>query len=129
RKVGMTTRPVVVIFANAAGTPPPVNEAAEIATEMAVFANADRFWREASYQRTSFKFQAGPWVNLPLVRNAYVWDDRDIDWARGEKWRWTRGCPRGVAAGATCAHRGGGLSVPDVAVRNGPSESVTLPPE
>jgi hypothetical protein len=118
---------VLVVFASAAGSPP-VNVAAEIATEMNTFGQADRFWREATYKRTSFKFEPGPWVNLPLARNAYVWDGADVAWARGELLKLTKRWTQLAGAKAYCAHQGGGLSVADVAVTNWPAEVARLAP-
>jgi hypothetical protein len=124
---------VLAIFAQGAGGGA-VNQAAEIAIEMASFADAERFWREASYDfgpsshGTSVKIEQGPWVHLPKARNAYVWDDTDIEWARGDLFaktkRWT------VVSGsrAYCTHQGGGLSVADVAGTNWPSELARVGP-
>jgi hypothetical protein len=57
---------------------------------MTSFSDAGHFWRGATYasvlptRGTSFRFEQGPWVTLPEARNAYVWDDTDIDAARAE---------------------------------------------
>ena len=120
-------QPVLAVFAQGAGSPP-VNQAAEIAAEMATFKDAERFWREASYETgpashgTSFTIEQGPWVHLPQSRNAYVWDDDDVAWARGELFAKTKRWTMVIGAHAHCAHQGGGLSIADVAGANWPSE-------
>ena len=125
--IGKKDMRVLVIFASAAGSPP-VNVAAEIALEMAGFNQADRFWREATYSRTSFKYEAGPWVNLPLARNEYVWDHVDEGWARDQLLSLTKRWTQIVGGKAYGTHQGKGLSVVDVAGPNWPSEIARLAP-
>jgi hypothetical protein len=118
---------VLVVFASAVGSPA-VNIANETAAEMATFASADRFWREATYGRTSFRFEAGPWVHLPLARNAYVFDDRDVEWARDALLTLTKRHTHIDGQRGYCAHQGGGLAVVDLAGSNWPSEVARLAP-
>jgi hypothetical protein len=118
---------VLVVFASGAGSPP-VSVPAEIASEMATFDSADLFWRQATYKRTSFKYEVGPWVNLPLPRNAYVYDDLDIEWARADFLTQTKRWTQIAASRAYCAHQGGGLTVADVAGTSWPSELARLSP-
>ena len=131
--VGKQDQPVLVIFTQGAGDPP-VDIAAEINAEMATFKDAERFWREASHASTapphgtSISYQQGPWINLPRPRNAYVWDDADIGWARNDLYTKAKRWTQVVGNRAYCAHQGGGLGIADVAVANGPSEVDRIAP-
>jgi hypothetical protein len=131
--VGKKDQPILAIFTEGAGGPV-VNQAAEIAAEMATFKDAERFWREASYASvgaahgTSIAYQAGPWVSLPRPRNAYIWDDSDIGWARADLFAKTKRWTQMVGNRAYCAHQGGGLGVADITVPNGPGEVARLAP-
>jgi hypothetical protein len=50
--------------------------------EMASFDDANRFWREASYGTTTWRFDFTDWLALPNTRNHYMWQQEDIDDAR-----------------------------------------------
>lgn len=125
--LGKKDQRVLVIFANPSDGPP-VDPATEIAAEMATFADAQRFWREASYGRTTLKFEKGPRVNLPKPRNTYVWDSADIDFARDNLLRMTKRWAHIVGTRVYCAHQGGGLAVADISVNNWPQEVARLAP-
>src|SRR5881397_3841917 len=51
----------------------PVDPSAEWRAEHDGFGAADRFWREATYQRTSFQFEVAWWLDLPKERGFYIW--------------------------------------------------------
>jgi hypothetical protein len=131
--VGKQDQPVLVIFTQGLGDPP-VDITAEISTEMASFKDAERFWREASYASsapphgTSISYKQGPWVSLPRPRNAYVWDDADIAWARGDLYAKTKRWTQMAGTRAYCSHQGGGMGIADISVPNGPSEVDRIAP-
>ena len=88
-KLLVQDQPVLVILAHGQGAAP-ADPAAQRAFEENAFNAANRFWREASYGRTSFAFDFVDSVELPRVRNDYVWDQRDVEWARLQLLLWTK---------------------------------------
>ena len=132
--VGRQNQRVLAIFASAAFETP-IDMATEIGHEMATFTEAERFWREASYERTgssphgtSFKIEAGPAITLPRRRNAYVWDESDTAFARWQYLSLAKRWTQIVGSRAFCAHQGGGLAVADVSGPNWPTEVARLAP-
>jgi hypothetical protein len=104
---------VLVILAHAAGQAP-ANPSSEMFEEIKTFEQAQRFWREASYNRTTFGLQALPWIDLPAPRNEYVWDHADVAAARRSLLGATKRRTEIVGTRGYVAHLGLGLSVVDL---------------
>jgi hypothetical protein len=88
---------------------------------------AGKFWREASYGRTSFRFSYTNWLELPQDRHAYVWDNTDLEWARREYLMWTK--RHAVAYGSTllAVHQGFKLTDLDITNPAAPWERASVP--
>src|SRR5262249_12184847 len=94
--------------------------------ETASFEQARRFWAEASYRRTTFKFEFSPWVDLPQPRIFYIWEQGDIDKAREDLLRVTK--RHAVLAGGRgyAAQQGLHLLIIDVGNPDNPYEVKAL---
>jgi hypothetical protein len=101
----------------------PVPTAADHAAEVASFQDAERFWNEASYGRTTLDIATTGWLELPGDWRTYIWDQGDVEWARhrlfegAKRWSHISGNRAYVAQG------GLGLSLVDLTDRNGPFET------
>jgi hypothetical protein len=118
----------LVILAHGKGNPPPdaLNQGYLQSLKME---NAARFWREASYQKTTFDFvlTSNPlWIELPRPMWEYIWNPGDLEWARREYLRSTKRSAV-VAGGLLFAiHQGLRLSRVGIADLNAPTEQSTV---
>ena len=104
---------VLAILAHGAGQAP-ADAGGELFAEAHTFQQAERFWNEASYGRTTFSVQGLPYIPLPKPRNEYVWDDQDVNAARRILLGATRRGAAILGNRAYVAHLGLGLSAVDV---------------
>ncbi|MEO5880900.1 MAG: IPT/TIG domain-containing protein [Caldimonas sp.] len=83
-KLGVPDQPVLVVFTYPTDQNPgtAAQRAAQLAGEKGRFEQARRFWQEASYGSTSWKFTYTDWLPLPADRNYYVWEARDTYFGR-----------------------------------------------
>ena len=83
-KLGVPDQPVLVVFTYPSDQNPgtPAQRATQIAAEKVRFEQARRFWQEASYGSTSWKFTYTDWLPLPADRNYYMWEARDTYFGR-----------------------------------------------
>ena len=80
----MVDQPVLVVFTYPTDVNPgsAAQRATLLAGEKSRFEQARRFWQEASYGTTSWKFAYTDWLGLPADRNYYMWQRDDIYDAR-----------------------------------------------
>ncbi len=82
--LGIADQPVLVVLAYPTDQDP--GTSAQRTTrrndEIATFADARRFWVEATYGATSWAFTFTDWLALPNNRDFYFWQQDDIDAAR-----------------------------------------------
>lgn len=71
--------------------------------EMATFADARRFWVEATYGDTSWAYTFTDWLALPNNRDFYFWQQDDVDRARRSLLRQTK---RSAAISGTTVYAG-----------------------
>jgi hypothetical protein len=104
----------------------PADKVATQNAETASFDQARRFWAEASYWRTTFKFEFSPWVDLRRPRIFYIWEQGDIDKAREDLLRVTK--RHAVLAGGRvyAAQQGLNFSIIDVGNPDNPYEVKAL---
>lgn len=88
-RLSVADQPVLCVMVHGKDQPPD-NPTAAQAAEMTGFEDANRYWREATYGRTSFAFASTGWLPLPGPRSRYVWDPDDIAWARRQLVMWTK---------------------------------------
>ena len=83
-RLGVPDQPVLVVFTYPTDQNPgtPAQRAAQLADEKSRFEQARRYWQEASYGTTSWKFSYSDWVPLPADRNFYIWQAQDTYDAR-----------------------------------------------
>lgn len=124
-KLRVSDQRVLVILAHGLDSPP-ADPIAERQAEEAGFDDADHFWREASFDRTSFQFDYTPWIELPRRRNAYIWDGEDIDWARLQYLLWTKRHATVAGSRMFATHQGFRLAQIDVGAPAQPVEDETL---
>lgn len=68
----------------------PGQRATKKADQVSRFADADRFYQEASFGATSFDFDVTDWLSLPRDRLFYMWQQEDVVAARRNLYRSTR---------------------------------------
>lgn len=83
-QLGVPDQPVLVIFTYPTDQNPgtPAQRVALLNTEIPRFEQARRFWQEASYGTTSWKFTYTTWLPLPANRDYYMWQADDARFAR-----------------------------------------------
>ena len=104
---------VLALLAHGTGQAP-ADAGGELFAEAQTFQQAERFWQEASFGRTTFSTQGLPYIALPKPRNEYVWDDQDVNAARRILLGATRRGAAILGNRAYVAHLGLGLSAVDV---------------
>jgi hypothetical protein len=104
-QLGVKNQRVLVILCFPTDQDPgaPVARQALKAAEQARFADANRFWKEASYDSTTWAADFTDWLALPQSRNHYIWQQDDIDDARRRLLGLSR---RGVGAAGNVALAG-----------------------
>src|SRR5262245_25595999 len=82
--LGVTNQPILVVLAYPTdqNPGPAALSAASKNTITTNVNNAGRFWREASYNTTSWNFTVSDWLALPRPRRDYVWQEEDVQDAR-----------------------------------------------
>ena len=82
--LGVADQPVLVVLAYPTDHDPgtAAQRTAKRNAEMATFADARRFWIEATYGATSWAYTFTDWLPLPRNRDFYFWQQDDIDVAR-----------------------------------------------
>lgn len=93
---GVRNQPVLVILCFPTDQDPgdAASRQSKKNAEETSFNDANRFWREASYDSTTWRFDFTDWLPLPRSRNYYIWQQEDIDDARRRFLGLTR---RGIA--------------------------------
>jgi hypothetical protein len=84
-KTNTPNQPVLVLFAHAKDQSPdePMKTAAVLRNELiAKCGEANRWWQQASFNRTSWTMTFSNWLTLPNPDNFYFWRDSDVDAAR-----------------------------------------------
>ena len=84
-KTNTSNQPVLVLFAHAKDQNPdePLKTAAVLRNELiAKCGEANRWWQQASFNRTSWTMTFSNWLALPNPDNFYFWRDSDVDVAR-----------------------------------------------
>ena len=119
-------QPILALMTHALDTPRPL--AAALAAERTSFDEAIRFWREASFGKTTFTLSTTDWLQLPRNRNEYVSDQLDIGWARSNLLNSAKRWTHVVGNRAYVAHLGIGLSIVDLTNRNQPIELGRISP-
>lgn len=100
----------------------PAPSLADLGSESLSFQDAERFWNEASYGRTTVNIGTTTWLALPGDWRSYVWDHADIEWARHRLFDGTKRWSHVSGQRAYVAQGGLGLSIVDLTDRNGPFE-------
>ncbi|MGH3453907.1 MAG: IPT/TIG domain-containing protein [Nocardioidaceae bacterium] len=82
--LGVADQPVLVVLTYPTDQDPgtPAQRTAARNAEMATFADARRFWVEATYGATSWAYTFTDWLALLQNRDLYFWQQDDIDAAR-----------------------------------------------
>lgn len=83
-QLGVADQPVLVVLTYPTDQNPgnAAQRVAALNAEKGRFEEARRFWREASYGTTSWKFDYTDWLALPADRNYYMWQPVDTYWGR-----------------------------------------------
>ena len=78
--LGVADQPVLVVFVYPTDHNPgtPAQRTATLTAERAKFQTARRFWQEASYHSTSWRFDFTDFLPLPADRNYYMWQREDV---------------------------------------------------
>jgi hypothetical protein len=86
-QTNLPNQPVLVLLVHATDQNPDEPGKSRAALRSELIANcgqADRWWREASFNRTSWKMSFSDWLALPGSDSFYFWRDADTDAARRE---------------------------------------------
>jgi hypothetical protein len=90
-RTNVQNQPVLVVFAYPTDQDPgtPAQRATRRATEIGIFDNARRFWREASFGSTTWLPNYSDWTALPQHHSFYFWGQADVDEVHGNLLRAT----------------------------------------